>query len=117
MSESKDSNVGLAGGGADTTNGFGIVVPFAKMLGIHVIEQNRERARLRIDLRPEVLNSWGVANGGVVMTMLDLAMGTAVRGHLDQPLSMITVDISMGFMSAARGNFVAEGRVLAAAAI
>ena len=64
-------------GSADQTNGFGILVPFAKLLGIHVVEQDREHALLRVHNRPELLNSWGVANGGVVMTLLDLAMGCA----------------------------------------
>ena len=46
-----------AQGANDDTNGFGLVVPFAKFLGIHVIEQTREKAVLRVHLNPELLNS------------------------------------------------------------
>jgi uncharacterized protein (TIGR00369 family) len=97
---------------SDDTNGFGINVPFAKLLGIRVVEQDREHALLRVHNRAELLNSWGVANGGVVMTLLDLAMGCACRGYLGQALSMITVDISMGFMNPAHAEILATGRVL-----
>ena len=95
----------------DGTNGFGVLIPFANYLGLHVAEQNAEHALLRLDQRPELLNSWGVMNGGVIMTMLDFAMGAAVRGQVG-PLSVATMDISIAFMSPARGDFVVEGRVL-----
>lgn len=98
----------------DNTNGFGVLIPFAKYLGLHVSEQNAEHALLRVDRKPELLNSWGVMTGGVIMTMLDLAMGAAVRGQVGHTVSVATLDISMAFMNPARGDFVVEGRVLKA---
>ncbi len=88
-------------------------IPFITHLGITLQEQSRERARITIELRPELLNSWGVAHGGVVMTMLDTVMGIAVRGYLGVNSSVLTVDMSVGFMNAGRGARIdAEGRVL-----
>lgn len=98
----------------DNTNGFGVLIPFARYLGLHVIEQNESHALLRVDRKPELLNSWGVMTGGVIMTMLDLAMGAAVRGQVGHTVSVATLDISMAFMNPARGDFVVEGRVLKA---
>ena len=66
----------------DDTNGFGVLLPFAKFLGVHVTEQSPQRSLLHIDPRPELLNSWGAMTGGVVMAMLDFAMAAAVRNHL-----------------------------------
>ena len=96
----------------DDLGGFGVPIPFANLLGIRVVEQTRDKATLHVHLKPAFLNSWGVANGGVVMTMLDLCMGAAVRGHLGQALSVLTIDASMSFMNPARGDFTATGRVL-----
>jgi uncharacterized protein (TIGR00369 family) len=98
----------------DDTNGFGVKIPFAKYLGLHVTEQTPAGARLRVDRRPELLNSWGVMTGGVIMTMLDLAMGAAVRGQVGATVSVATMDISMAFMNPAKGDFYVEGRVLQA---
>ena len=63
--------------------------------------------------RPELLNSWGAAHGGVIMTMLDLVMSMAVRGHYnDLNAGVLTVDMSIGFLNASKDDVSAEGRVL-----
>lgn len=98
----------------DETNGFGVLLPFAKFLGVHVTEQSPQRSQLRIDPRPELLNSWGAMTGGVVMAMLDFAMAAAVRGQVGHNVSVATLDISLAFLNACRGEFVVEGRVLQA---
>jgi uncharacterized protein (TIGR00369 family) len=47
------------------------------------------------------------------MTMLDLVMSWAVRGHYGVAGGVLTVDLSVGFMKASMGDKVtAEGRVL-----
>jgi len=69
-------------------------IPFVEHLGIRLTEQSKERASIVLDKRPELLNSWGAAHGGVVMTMLDF-------------------DMSVGFMNAGTSTHIlAEGRVL-----
>jgi uncharacterized protein (TIGR00369 family) len=88
-------------------------IPFAEHLGIRPIEITGERAVIELRRRPELLNSWGAAHGGVIMTMLDVVMSMAVRGHYRANTPVITIDMSVGFMNASRNDFVrAEGRVL-----
>lgn len=88
-------------------------VPFVEHLGIRLTEQSRQRASIVLDKRPELLNSWGAAHGGVVMTMLDYVMSAAVRGHYGIDGGVLTVDMSVGFMNAGTSNHIlAEGRVL-----
>jgi uncharacterized protein (TIGR00369 family) len=88
-------------------------VPFVEHLGIRLTEQSRQRAAIVLDKRPELLNSWGAAHGGVVMTMLDYVMSAAVRGHYGIDGGVLTVDMSVGFMNAGTSNHIlAEGRVL-----
>ena len=88
-------------------------VPFVEHLGIKVTEQSKARAAIVLDKRTELLNSWGAAHGGVIMTMLDYVMSAAVRGHYGVDGGVLTVDMSVGFMNAALGDIVhAEGRVL-----
>ena len=88
-------------------------VPFVEHLGIRLLEQSKTRAAIVLEKRPEHLNSWGAAHGGVIMTMLDYVMSAAVRGHYGVDGGVLTVDMSVGFMNAATTQTVnAEGRVL-----
>lgn len=88
-------------------------VPFVEHLGIRLLEQTREQAAIALDRRPELLNSWGAAHGGVIMTMLDYVMSAAVRGHYGMDSGVLTVDMSVGFMKAGFGERIrATARVL-----
>jgi uncharacterized protein (TIGR00369 family) len=91
---------------------FGVTIPFVENLGIRLIERSKERAIIALTKRPELLNSWGATHGGVIMTMLDLVMSVAVRGHYGVAGGVLTVDISVGFLNASLGDITAEGRVL-----
>jgi len=96
-----------------TLSSFGVKIPFTEHLGIQLVEMTRERALVSLQKRPELLNSWGATHGGVIMTMLDLVMSWAVRGHYGVAGGVLTVDLSVGFMKAGFGDKVlAEGRVL-----
>ena len=58
---------------------FANEIPFIKDLGIEFVSADNGRAVVALDLAPRHLNSWSVAHGGVLMTLLDVAMATAVR--------------------------------------
>jgi uncharacterized protein (TIGR00369 family) len=95
------------------TQSFPIRIPFTEHLGVRLVEMTREHALVALEKRPELLNSWGATHGGVIMTMLDLVMSWAVRGHYEVIGGVLTVDMSVGFMRANYGDTVlAEGRVL-----
>jgi uncharacterized protein (TIGR00369 family) len=88
-------------------------IPFVEHLGIKLTEQSKERASIILDKRAELLNSWGAAHGGVVMTMLDYVMSAAVRGHYGVDGGVLTVDLSVGFMNAGVSDRIhADARVL-----
>jgi uncharacterized protein (TIGR00369 family) len=92
---------------------YGIKIPFTEHLGVELVEMSKQRAVVSLRKRPELLNSWGATHGGVIMTMLDLVMSWAVRGHYGVGGGVLTVDLSLGFMKASTGDKVtAEGRVL-----
>jgi uncharacterized protein (TIGR00369 family) len=96
-----------------TQSSSGIKIPFTEHLGVQLVEMTREHAVVSLEKRPELLNSWGATHGGVIMTMLDLVMSWAVRGHYNVVGGVLTVDLSVGFMRAGYSDKVlAEGRVL-----
>lgn len=60
-------------------------VPFIKGLGIEFVSAESGRAVVALDLAPRHLNSWSVAHGGVLMTLLDVAMARSQADHSTPP--------------------------------
>ena len=67
------------------------------------------RTRLRLVLRPEHANNIGIAHGGILCTLLDVALGTAARLRAGRPV--VTLDMQTRFLSPGRDVLLAEGRV------
>lgn len=96
----------------DIAQALGRRIPFATHLGIQLVEQGGGRAVLMLKLEPEHMNRFDVAHGGVIMTLLDIAMAVAV-GTLDpEALGTITVEMKTTFIAAATGTITVEGRCL-----
>ena len=99
---------------------FGIRIPFLEFLGVVPEYAKNGRSRMRIDLRPELENSFHVAHGGLLMTLLDFAMAAAARSSLSDPSGeavmhhsgAITIDMTVSFMRPSSGTIVVEGSVL-----
>jgi uncharacterized protein (TIGR00369 family) len=89
-----------------------IPIPFARHLGIEVLEVSAQRGLVAIAERPELRNSSGTVHGGVLMTLLDYVMSMALRGHYGVAAPVITIDMSVSFMKSSSGRLLAEGRVL-----
>jgi uncharacterized protein (TIGR00369 family) len=96
----------------DVSKAFGRRVPFASHVGIEVLEKGNGRAVLMLDVRPELLNSFEVAHGGAVMTLLDIAMALAARTLDPDAIGVITVEMKTTFIGGGSGKLTAEGRCL-----
>ena len=93
---------------------FLAAIPFVEHLGFELLGLPVGGSELAIDLRPELTNAWGVAHGGLLMTMLDIAMAHAARSPLAdggevQP-SVATIEMKTSFMRPAEGRLLARGR-------
>lgn len=91
-------------------------VPFADLLGLRVKSLHDGHAELALALRPELLNTWQVAHGGVTMTLLDVAMAHAARSLNmkgdDLGPGVVTVEMKTTFMRPAEGELLCRARVL-----
>ena len=86
-------------------------IPFVDSLGITLAQYGEGRAELRLEVRPDQENSLGMAHGGVVMTMLDVAMATACRSA-NNGVGVITIEMKSQFFSPSKGTLVARGRLM-----
>ena len=91
---------------------FGATIPFAEHCGIEEVDFSEGRTRIRLALAPHHANNVGIAHGGVICTLLDIAMGSVARCTAGR--AVITLDMQTSFLSPGRGTLVAQGRVLRA---
>lgn len=91
-------------------------IPFVHLLGMEMVRMGDGEAELALDLRPELTNSFGVAHGGVEMTLLDVAMAQAARSvHADRPdfgPGVVTIEMKTMFTRPGEGRLRAIGRLL-----
>jgi len=91
---------------------FPATVPFVESLGIELHGFGHGHAELRVDLDAAHLNTWAVAHGGVVMTMLDVAMAMAARSAHPSGQGVATIEMKTSFMRPAEGQLRALGKLL-----
>ncbi|MBG7619860.1 PaaI family thioesterase [Herbaspirillum sp. AP02] len=75
--------------------------PYLHALGVEVLEYGDDRAVMSLLLKPEFMNSWQVAQGGISMTLLDVAMGLSARAGVPDAKSSATVEMSTSFLQPA----------------
>lgn len=95
---------------------FPVRIPFVEELGLELHACGGGAAEIRVDLAEAHLNSFAVAHGGVLMTMLDVAMAHAARSlDADDPRrarGVVTIEMKTTFMRPAEGRLAAQGRLL-----
>jgi len=91
---------------------FGRRIPFLDLLGARAEGRENGKAVVSLQVREELLNSWHFAHGGVVVTLLDVCMGSAAVTVDPEAAGIVTAALSVSFLRSASGALRAEGRVL-----
>jgi acyl-CoA thioesterase len=79
-------------------------IPFIEDLGVEFISAGNGRAVLALDLVPRHLNSRSVAHGGVLMTLLDVAMAVAGRSLDPAAGGGVTIEMKISFLQPANAG-------------
>ena len=96
---------------------FPVTIPFVEAQGFELLRFEGGVAEIALPLRPDQTNSWQVAHGGLLMTLLDVAMAHAARsprpGVPEEPgVGVATIEMKTSFLHPAEGRLVAQGRLL-----
>ena len=87
-------------------------IPFADALGFELWRFDGGHAELQLALEPGLHNSFGVAHGGVLMTLLDVTMAMAGRSRThhadDEQMGLVTIEMKTTFMQPAQGARIAS---------
>ena len=88
-------------------------IPFVSHLKILTEALGEGTARLSLPIEPHLKNSLGTVHGGVIMSLLDVALCTAARTLHPESLGVITIDLSTSFIGGGKGaKLFADSRVL-----
>lgn len=92
--------------------------PFVAQMGCQLDRLEKGRAELSLAVQDGVhTNLFGVAHGGVLMTLLDVAMAYAARSLSNEveegePIGVVTVDLTTQFLRPGEGHLQAVGEVV-----
>jgi len=88
-------------------------IPFVAHLGLTTESLGEGTARLSMPLPEHFTNSLGTAPGGVILSLLDVALCTAARTLHPDSTGVVTIDMSTSFIGGGSGDrLIAEARVL-----
>ncbi len=95
---------------------FLVQIPFVEHLGFELLRFDHGGAEIAVTLRDELTNSWGVAHGGVSMTLLDVVMAHAARSPGEDGVvessGVVTVEMKTSFLRPGLGRLVGTGKRL-----
>ena len=91
-----------------TVPAFGVHIPFVELLGFEMKSFENGESEIHFTPKSEHTNSFAVAHGGAVMTLLDVSMATASRS-VDKSLGIVTIEMKTSFMRPAAGALIARG--------
>ena len=83
--------------------GVELDVPFLKLLGVRCLRAELGEGEVVLALKPEHNNSWEVAHGGVLLTLMDVGMAVAARAADEAGRGVVTIALKANFMQAAEG--------------
>lgn len=95
---------------------FPAYIPFVEQLGFELVSFGDGQAVIELALAESHMNSFKVAHGGVVMTLLDVVMAHAARSSNPQEEGhgpgLVTIEMKTSFMRPGEGRLRAVGKLL-----
>jgi len=87
--------------------------PYYRLLGMEVLELGEGRSRLRIRVRKDHHNLYGILHGGVIASLLDSTCTIALASLLEVGETAVTVDQRINYISnISQGELYGEGRAI-----
>ena len=89
--------------------------PVAKLIGFEMTEVEPGRAVFELDAGPQHASPLGTVHGGIIVDLVDAAMGCAHASRLEEGETFTTLELKINFMKPVwKSHLVAEGKVIKA---
>lgn len=90
-------------------------VPYAKLLGLELVEISPGNATLNMAVRKELTQNHGVVHGGAIASLIDSATAFAIISLLEPKERVTTVDLTISFLRpVTEGKLRSTARVIRA---
>lgn len=87
-------------------------VPFMSLLQMRRDHSQGGKARMSIDARAELGNVIGAVHGGVVATLIDVAMASAAVSHVDFSRTAVSLTLTTSFLAPGTGALTCDAELL-----
>ena len=86
---------------------------FARLIGMELVDIRLGEADVKIGMRDDLRQPYGILHGGVTATLIDTAMAFAVRTHLEDHEVTTSVDLTVHYLRPhAEGDAVCTAKVV-----
>lgn len=86
---------------------FGLPMPMSRAMALRGERIGNDRAQVRMGFQAEQSNSRGDVHGGAIASLLDCTLAGAARAHDPAAYGVVTIDLTLHFVSAASGDLIA----------
>lgn len=83
--------------------------PFLRMFGLELVESAGGHSYFVQNENPQLMNVYGVAHGGVIMTLFDAALASAALSRNNFTTGIVTLDMSINFIGPGAGRLHVRG--------
>ncbi len=73
-------------------------VPFVQLIGMELVELAIGEAKIRLDMRDELRQPYGLLHGGATASLIDTATAFAILGNLGDGEMASTVDLTIQYL-------------------
>ncbi|NRF67671.1 PaaI family thioesterase [Aquincola sp. S2] len=87
-------------------------VPFTRLIGLEREFSEAGRSRFVLAPKAELQNMVQTTHGGVVATLLDVAMASAAVSHVNFSMTAVTLDMNCQFLQPGRGTLHVDGELI-----
>jgi acyl-CoA thioesterase len=81
-------------------------VPFVQHVGLELLEMRKGEATVKLVMRDELRQPYGVLHGGATATLIDTATAFAVVSAIDESEKATTVDLTVHYLRPVQEGFV-----------
>jgi len=85
--------------------------PYYHPLGLEIVEVRENFAKVKLTYSKDIVNVYGVINGGVIATLADAAVANALLTVYDDEI-LTTIEFKINFWRPANSGIHCEARVL-----
>jgi uncharacterized protein (TIGR00369 family) len=82
------------------------VSPFWDYIGMKEQIMEEGYAEVRLDITPNVLQRRGSVHGGVLASLIDASVGSAIRSMQSEEQAAATVDLKINYIRPAKGEYL-----------